>query len=246
MALLFIKNASPFADSTPGVPRRPWMREVCPSRTRFGFGPIPAKGLLWMAEAKAVPYAAPRRLTSSLRALATGAALRACTPSRPGHCRAALFGPVPQRLPRWQVHRLLPTDAKKALPSPDSGITDCTAEISPEKSGSPPGSGGIFGCQAANWNRAGLPTENIPYFRILSRVLGEFPGKSKKIPVFFGFPPVSSGFLRPVAAEEGAPRVGHRLFTKYLESRLPPPRFGKQRAAQAAARSLPASCILRQ
>ena len=222
------------------------VRRGFPGAHGCGKSVLPARGLALAPSPQRACYGWQKQKRYPLRALAKGAALRACTPSRPGHCRAALFGPVPQRLPRWQVHRLLPTDAKKALPSPDSGITDCTAEISPEKSGSPPGSGGIFGCQAANWNRAGLPTENIPYFRILSRVLGEFPGKSKKIPVFFGFPPVSSGFLRPVAAEEGAPWVGHRLFTKYLESRLPPPRFGKQRAAQAAARSLPASCILRQ
>ena len=208
--------------------------------------PHPRKGLAMDGRSKRGTLCRPAQADIKPARLGNGCSSSRLPPSRPGHCRAALFGPVPQRLPRWQVHRLLPTDAKKALPSPDSGITDCTAEISPEKSGSPPGSGGIFGCQAANWNRAGLPTENIPYFRILSRVLEEFPGKSKKIPVFFGFPPVSSGFLRPVAAEEGAPWVGHRLFTKYLESRLPPPRFGKQRAAQAAARSLPASCILRR
>lgn len=205
------------------------MREVCPSRTRFGFGPIPAKGLLWMAEAKAVPYAAPRRLTSSLRALATGAALRACTPSRPGHCRAALFGPVPQRLPRWQVHRLLPTDAKKALPSPDSGITDCTAEISPEKSGSPPGSGGIFGCQAANWNRAGLPNANIIIFLDFVNTFREKTGFFEKN---FRFYPVYSRLLQfplDCSKKEKMPPPGANEEERRSMANLPYPPFSKRK-----------------
>lgn len=102
-----------------------------------------------------------------------------------------------------------------------SGITDCTAEISSNRRPECPGSGGIFGCQAANWSRAGLPTENISYFRVLSRVLGKFPEEAVRKPDFFCFSPDSSRFLPSAPC--------HRSFTNSLKAAGSLPRSGKQK-----------------
>lgn len=116
--------------------------------------------------------------------------------------RRAFSGPAPLGEP---VHCSC-ADAKKG-PARHcfSGITDCTAEISSNRRPECPGSGGIFGCQAANWSRAGLPTENISYFRVLSRVLGKFPEEAVRKPDFFCFSPDSSRFLPSAAAFPGQP-----------------------------------------
>jgi hypothetical protein len=71
-------------------------------------------------------------------------------------------------------------DAKKAHPSLHSGITDCTAEISPDKTEGLPGPAGFLGAKPQTGIVRGCPMQILSYFWILSILSGKKPGFLKK------------------------------------------------------------------